>query len=113
MKALSVMQPWANMIADGKKTIETRWWRTGYRGPLLICSSKHPSIPPAGCAIAICQLADCRPMRPDDEPAAGCLYMPNIFAWILKDIQRITPVPVRGQPGLFDVEIVNDKVYQV
>jgi hypothetical protein len=34
MKALSVKQPWANMIASGKKTIETRKWPTDYRGVL-------------------------------------------------------------------------------
>lgn len=39
-KALSVKQPWAALIANGRKTIETRRWATNYRGPLLICSSK-------------------------------------------------------------------------
>jgi len=31
MKALSLHQPWASMISDGRKTIETRIWRTNYR----------------------------------------------------------------------------------
>lgn len=39
MKALSVKQPYADLIACGRKTIETRTWKTNYRGPLLICSS--------------------------------------------------------------------------
>lgn len=47
MKALSVKQPWANMIASGEKTIETRTWMTGYRGQVLIVSSKQPRIEPA------------------------------------------------------------------
>ncbi len=51
MKALSVKQPWANAIASGEKTIETRKWFADYRGPLLIVSSKQPRIQPAGCAI--------------------------------------------------------------
>ena len=39
MKALSVMQPWATLIALGAKRVETRSWSTSYRGPLAI----HPS----------------------------------------------------------------------
>lgn len=34
--ALSLWQPWASLIALGYKTIETRPWRTNYRGPLAI-----------------------------------------------------------------------------
>jgi len=41
MKAISLKQPWANFIRDGRKTIETRAWKTEYRGDLLICSSKN------------------------------------------------------------------------
>ena len=40
MKALSLWQPWASLIATGAKTWETRSWPTAYRGPLLICASK-------------------------------------------------------------------------
>lgn len=40
MKALSVKQPWASLIDDGTKTIETRKWSTRYRGDLLICASQ-------------------------------------------------------------------------
>ena len=36
MKALSLWQPWASMIAVGAKRIETRSWATPYRGPLAI-----------------------------------------------------------------------------
>ena len=46
LKALSVQQPWANLIADGNKTIEVRSKSTSYRGPLLIVSSKRPDVPP-------------------------------------------------------------------
>lgn len=40
LKALSLWQPWASLIAVGAKTYETRSWKTDYRGPLLICASK-------------------------------------------------------------------------
>lgn len=33
------MQPWASLLAVGQKRIETRGWRTLYRGPLLIHAS--------------------------------------------------------------------------
>lgn len=36
MKALTVRQPWASLIALGVKTVETRSWSTKYRGPLAI-----------------------------------------------------------------------------
>jgi hypothetical protein len=36
MKALSLYQPYASLIAIGAKTIETRHWATKYRGPLAI-----------------------------------------------------------------------------
>lgn len=36
MKVLTLTQPWATLVAIGAKKLETRSWRTGYRGPLLI-----------------------------------------------------------------------------
>lgn len=39
MKAITLWQPWASLIAAGLKTIETRPWRTSYRGPLIIHAS--------------------------------------------------------------------------
>lgn len=40
MKALSLTQPWASLVALGAKRIETRSWSTDYRGPLAIHASK-------------------------------------------------------------------------
>ena len=41
MKALSIMQPWAWLIANGHKDIENRSWPTRYRGPVLIHAGKR------------------------------------------------------------------------
>ena len=41
MKALTLWQPWASLIAVGAKTIETRSWSTKYRGPLAIHAAKR------------------------------------------------------------------------
>lgn len=36
MKAITLTQPWASLVAFGEKTIETRSWSTNHRGPLAI-----------------------------------------------------------------------------
>jgi hypothetical protein len=36
MKALTIRQPYATLIMLGIKQLETRRWRTNYRGPLVI-----------------------------------------------------------------------------
>jgi hypothetical protein len=79
VKALTLWQPWATLIAIGAKTIETRSWATDYRGPLAIHAAKRsprlneltPEIEdalvaagvreygalPVGCVVATCNLA--------------------------------------------------------
>lgn len=42
MKALTLHQPWASLIAARYKTIETRPWATRYRGPLAIHAGVRP-----------------------------------------------------------------------
>jgi len=106
MMAISVRQPWANMIASGEKTIETRVWGTDYRGPLLIVSSKNPPIAPVGFALAICNLIECRPMIKTDEFAAKCQIYPGAYSWIFNTTERVLePFPVKGRLGIFAVEV--------
>ncbi|GAA0390334.1 ASCH domain-containing protein [Paenibacillus motobuensis] len=40
MKAITIIQPWATLIALGEKKFETRSWRTNYRGSLAIHAGK-------------------------------------------------------------------------
>lgn len=40
MKCLSLWQPWATLLAHGRKRVETRGWSTSHRGPLLIHAAK-------------------------------------------------------------------------
>jgi hypothetical protein len=106
MKALSVRQPWTSLIADGKKTIEIRSRRTHYRGPILICSSRHPSGDgPKGVAMIVVDLVDCRLARPSDKRRAHISPPPGSWAWIIRPLFRVDPFPVRGQLGLFDVPV--------
>jgi hypothetical protein len=36
MKALTLWQPWASLVIFGAKKVETRTWKTKYRGPIAI-----------------------------------------------------------------------------
>lgn len=45
MKALTILQPWASLIACGAKKIETRSWATKYRGPIAIHAAKNYNTP--------------------------------------------------------------------
>lgn len=40
MKAITVWQPWATLLATGQKHNETRSWKTSYRGEILIHAAK-------------------------------------------------------------------------
>ncbi len=68
MKALTLTQPWAQLVAIGAKKIETRSWRTDYTGPLAIHAAK--GFPADARELASCRLV-LDPMRPyfrDDIP---------------------------------------------
>lgn len=93
MKALSLWQPWATLIAIGAKRIETRGWSTHYRGPLAIHASKgglrageyahvmalpeiqaalslrgsNPPPLPRGAIVALVDVTRCRPVEDLDE----------------------------------------------
>ena len=106
MKALSLHQPWASMIAIGTKTIETRRWKTNYRGDLLICSTKKPYFDPMRCGYALCivNVFDCVPMTLDHTAAACCDVYPGAWSWFLNDIRKIKPFPVTGRQGFYEVD---------
>lgn len=73
MKCLSLWQPWASLVAHGKKRVETRGWPLRYRGPLLIHAAKKWNR----------EMADlCHRVEP--------------FASVLKELGMTTP-PVGGQ----------------
>ncbi len=104
--AISVRQPWASLIAEGKKTIETRTRRTLYRGPLLIVASARPKgLGPVGCAMAMVDVVDCRPMTAADEPAACCPVYKGAWAWVLANVRPVPPTAVKGRLGVYRVEM--------
>lgn len=115
MKALSVRQPWAELIAQGRKSIELRSWSTSYRGPLLIVAGRnwhslgvelHGSIGARGVSVCVGTLHDVRPATARDAQKA-CVRPPSVcsglLAWELRDVVRVAEVPVIGRLSLFDV----------
>jgi activating signal cointegrator 1 len=127
MKALTVWQPWASLIASGEKQYETRGWETKYRGPLAIhaglgdmtkelyeCNSfyrdalRGSSAPalPSGAVLCIVNLVECLPVDSlslsQKELAFGD-YSSGRFAWKLEVVERFEkPIPASGKHGLWD-----------
>ena len=104
MKAISIKEPWASMIREGRKTIETRTWKTNYRGKILLCASQKPKSDISGTAFATAELTDIRPMTKADEKDACCEVYDRAHSWFLENVTPIRPFPVKGQLGLFDVD---------
>jgi len=126
MKALSLKQPWADLIKIGAKTIETRKWETTYRGELLICASKNVDVASmkyfqglfspveleevkTGVAVCVAELYDCREMTKEDEGQALCeVYGEGRWkakSFLLRNVRPIKPFMVKGQLGIFDVDV--------
>lgn len=112
--AMSIKQPWASMIARGEKSIETRTWTTGYRGPLVICSSTMPKGQGVTRrALCVAFLKNCRTMTLDDESAACCPIYERAKAWVL-DSRRIPLMAredVRGQLGIFGLSLPESEFF--
>lgn len=103
-RAIAVRNPNAIRIALALKRIETRIWKTDYRGLLLICSTVRPAIYPNGYALCVTKMTDCRPMvREDEELAWVKLY--DAFSWVLANARPITPFKVKGYQKFFTVTV--------
>ncbi len=108
VKCLSVRQPWATLIAEGKKTIEFRSWETKYRGAVLILAgsnvwrgTEYP-IGPRGVSLCTVELVDVRPYKRVDRHA-GCIAPPlkYRFSWVLESPRPVEQLPVKGALGLY------------
>lgn len=109
MKGLSIREPWATLILQGIKTIETRTWKTDYRGKLLLCCSlmdsenKKAKSDIAGKAFATAILKDVQPMTAEHERLACCAVYDGAYSWFLEDITAIEPVAIKGALSLFKI----------
>jgi hypothetical protein len=123
MKALTIRQPWATLIATGVKRLEVRKRQTLHRGPLLVCAGAAiDDTPPAAAAlvahlnsgrdvnlprrqaIAVVNIVDCRPMVEADAELACYPFDPTRFVYVLRDAMPIEPFTVRGTLGMFDFD---------
>lgn len=130
MKVLSLTEPYATLIKNGIKTIETRSWKTKYRGKLYIHASST-KIPKSfkdnkelmslinidelnyGKIICSCDLVDCIEMTDSfinqvkenkNEYISG-IYASGRYAWILKNIEILdNPIPAKGHLGIWNYE---------
>lgn len=133
MKVLSIIEPWATLIKEKKKFIETRSWYTAYRGELYIHASNKeikkndmhtnelldliPNVPMGYSHILCkCQLIDCIYM---DEEFLNNIkqnrqeflcgeYSLGRYAWILEDIEPLEePIPVKGRLNIWNYDFDN------
>ena len=130
MKAITLYQPWAGLVAIGVKRIETRSWGTFYRGTLAIHSSKNLKFYDLmkeepyhrfvhrkeffqfGMIIAKCQLVGMERIYKSlvdklkkEQPLEFYFgdYSLGRWAWILENIELIDPsIPVKGTMGLWE-----------
>jgi hypothetical protein len=117
---LSIKQPWAQFIIEGRKDVEVRSWTTLYRGPLWIHTGQKLDTHASdrfnehelfrGGIIGWAELWGIRPFsaqsweawRPrhmDDSPFDEELAK---YGWIFRNPKRLDlPIPVKGTTGLF------------
>lgn len=127
MKVVSIKEPWASLIKEKVKYIETRSWKTKYRGKIYIHASlsKVPKKDERinnlisllnnkdfkyGHIIAEATLVDCIYMdeeflnnikKNNQEYICG-EYSLGRYAWVLKDIKELkNPIPAKGQLGIW------------
>ena len=126
MKALSIMQPWAWLIANGFKSVENRDWNTSFRGEFLIHAGKkadasgyefireyfpHIQIPTLyvgggmGGIVGVATLdhvvheKDKRLLTARDAP-----WFFGEYGFILENAKPLPFTPLKGQLGFFEVK---------
>jgi len=119
VKALSIRQPWAWLIANGHKPIENRTWATRYRGPILLHAGLQPdtrfvtllaeplatvTVPDDldyGGIVGAATLVDC--VTASDDP-----WFVGPVGWVIRDARPVEFVACPGRLGLFEVAWPDD-----
>jgi hypothetical protein len=115
VKAITICQPYAHLIALGEKPIENRNWQTRHRGPILIHAGlsfgwlgeddrqRFPEMA-FGAVVAIAELVACLPYLqrrawPERFRALGDHEHANgPWCLVLEDVRRLpAPIPCRGE----------------
>ena len=110
MRGLTVRQPWASHLADGRKHYETRSYDTQFRGLVAIHAGKSSEFVergyngPLGAIVAVARLANSTETEDtirrfgitDEEMALGD-WIPGRYAWRMAWVMRLDePIRVRG-----------------
>ena len=116
MRALSLWQPWASLIYDGRKTIETRHWEMLYRGPLAIHAAMKvergacedfgydwKTIPRGG-VLCIVEVTGCvrfpHELAPPDPYGD---FSEGRFGFLLRMLKKFpAPIPTKGMQGIWN-----------
>jgi hypothetical protein len=131
MKALTISQPFASLIARREKFVENRNWSTSYRGPLAIHAGKGTQYLTAtelrqyltGGVIAVAELVGClrldgvlrsaHPSKIFVARGSGITFRDVIehehsegpWCWVLSNVTPVEFFPCRGEQGLWNVEL--------
>ena len=123
MKCISLKQPYAEMLATGKKLIECRKWYTKFRGDFLIHASKTIDVEACeyyrisnndvarGSIIGIAKLYDVKKylnykeyFLDKDKHFSLNPYDEIIYGFLIKDaIKFKQSIPYKGRLGFFEV----------
>lgn len=130
MKAITISQPYATLIANGTKFIENRTWPPNYIGKLAIHAGRGTQYLdpialeryPTSCVIAVCDLVGClhiKTIQAAYEKGEGIEgytaqaiaqmaeheHAEGPYCWLLKNIQKLRqPVSVRGRQKLWNFD---------
>ena len=128
MKVITIKEPYAILIKNNVKLIETRSWKTSYRGKLYIHASliKNNKINDEikmyyneedlkmGYIICKCNLVDCiymsesfiNNLKKDNYIEYLCgNYEIGRYAWILKNVKILKyPIKVKGKLGIWNYD---------
>jgi hypothetical protein len=119
--ALSIRQPWAELIMQGRKTLEIRTWKAGYRGPIWIHTGLH--VDEAldtrfalrdlfrGGLIGVVELKSIEPVDEigweawRDRHLDFGPFKQGLFVWVLSNPKRLhSPVRTSGRTGLYPLD---------
>lgn len=120
MKVLSLKQPWAELILQGKKKIELRKWNTNFRGEFLIHASKVPDKKnmvkfgfkelPLGCIVGKAKLISVKKYTNTKEfNKDRRLHLATSgwgkYGFILTNVKRIKSIPAKGNLGFWEFKL--------
>lgn len=124
MKALSFRQPWAELILQGRKTLDLRTYNRSHRGELAIHAAKEverqaclqfdldPDSLPTGGIVGVVELVDVIPLDAAayaaraDEHLGGRSFRQPLYGWVLANPRRLDEMqPATGRRMLFEVEV--------